>query len=825
MLARAVTHALVGLDARRVEVEAHIQGGGVVVHARRPGRPGVSRRRSTACAAASARRSAASRASGSPSNLAPAGLKRRARGSTSRSRSRSSPLGQLPSTGSPSTLRWASWRSTDACGPSTARSRCGGREPRGLPALLCAAESAAEVELAGIEPVPLDHLAEAVSYLLGETQPRVLRRRTTCAARRRCPTSRTSAARSEPAARSSSPRPAATTCCSPGRRERGRRCSRGACPDPPAAGEREIVEVTRIHSVAGLAARAPARHDAAVPRAAPQLLDGGDRRRRPRPASRRGEPCPSWRPAARRAARVPAPALEALRQPLEDGAVSVARVGGRAVFPARFRLVATMNLSRAAAAAIRRPRARARRSDWRPSATSSRGRCSTASTSSSPCHGHAQEPPRLRRRGVRGPSARVVAARASGRRASRGRPRPRAARPRGRATSLSGRGRAGSRGGPHDRRARRRRRRAARARRRGARLPGPAGADGRVSELALAAFAAGDGRARVVGGPRTRRFARSCEVPRGEYRATLGARGFLPRPLRARSRRLLRAIHDPPPGLFLRAAGDPELLARRGVASSVRGPARRTGAQVARSLGRELAARPRRRERPRARRRRRGAPGSARGGRNDGRRARLRIDRDYPAAHRALARRSPSAGSSSRSTHPASSLRPGGSRPGTGSWRARAATVVVEAREASGALITADLALEEGGRSTPCPARSRRAVEGHERAPPARRDSAHVGRRRARGYRADARPAPEPSRAAAMPPQCSRLRDAAATPDELTRSTGLDAGDVAVALTELELAGPVSGSRREVPRGVALPLSPSSLGVRRLDACREGRRL
>jgi magnesium chelatase family protein len=36
--------------------------------------------------------------------------------------------------------------------------------------------------------------------------------------------------------------------------------------------------------------------------------------------------------------------LESLRQPLEDGFVAVARVGGRAVFPAAFRLVATMNL-------------------------------------------------------------------------------------------------------------------------------------------------------------------------------------------------------------------------------------------------------------------------------------------------------------------------------------------------------------------------------------------------------------------------------------------------------------------------------------------------
>jgi magnesium chelatase family protein len=36
--------------------------------------------------------------------------------------------------------------------------------------------------------------------------------------------------------------------------------------------------------------------------------------------------------------------LESLRQPLEDGTVAVARVGGRALFPARFQLVATMNL-------------------------------------------------------------------------------------------------------------------------------------------------------------------------------------------------------------------------------------------------------------------------------------------------------------------------------------------------------------------------------------------------------------------------------------------------------------------------------------------------
>ena len=36
--------------------------------------------------------------------------------------------------------------------------------------------------------------------------------------------------------------------------------------------------------------------------------------------------------------------LEALRQPLEDGVVAVARVGGHALFPARFQLVGTMNM-------------------------------------------------------------------------------------------------------------------------------------------------------------------------------------------------------------------------------------------------------------------------------------------------------------------------------------------------------------------------------------------------------------------------------------------------------------------------------------------------
>jgi len=40
----------------------------------------------------------------------------------------------------------------------------------------------------------------------------------------------------------------------------------------------------------------------------------------------------------------PRSVLESLRQPIEDGFVSVARVGGHAMFPARFQLVGTMNM-------------------------------------------------------------------------------------------------------------------------------------------------------------------------------------------------------------------------------------------------------------------------------------------------------------------------------------------------------------------------------------------------------------------------------------------------------------------------------------------------
>jgi magnesium chelatase family protein len=107
----------------------------------------------------------------------------------------------------------------------------------------------------------------------------------------------------------------------------------------------EALEVTRIHSVAGLLPRdrplisvAPFRapHHTA---SAPAIVGGGSG---PRP----GEASLAHRGVLflDELAEFPRPTLEALRQPLEDGTISVARAGGKAVFPARFQLVAAMNL-------------------------------------------------------------------------------------------------------------------------------------------------------------------------------------------------------------------------------------------------------------------------------------------------------------------------------------------------------------------------------------------------------------------------------------------------------------------------------------------------
>jgi magnesium chelatase family protein len=113
---------------------------------------------------------------------------------------------------------------------------------------------------------------------------------------------------------------------------------------PPLDSETAL-EVTRIHSVAGLVdgeqplvSRAPFRapHHSASTAA---IVGGG-------PHLRPGEASLAHRGVLLldELAEFQRPVLEALRQPLEDGFVSVSRAAGRVVFPARFMLVATMDL-------------------------------------------------------------------------------------------------------------------------------------------------------------------------------------------------------------------------------------------------------------------------------------------------------------------------------------------------------------------------------------------------------------------------------------------------------------------------------------------------
>ena len=167
-----------------------------------------------------------------------------------------------------------------------------------------------------------------------------------------------------------------------------------------------------------------------------------------------------------------------------------------------------------------------------------------------------------------------------------------------------------------------------------------------MSELTLAVFASETGThlVRPPRGQRWRAFERRFDERAYLERLAAGGHHFL-----ARSSPdfppLLRAIHDPPTGLFLRGEGEPELLARPAVAIVGARASSGYGASVARSLGRELAAA--------------GlvvVSGLARGIDAEAHRGALEadgttvavlgcgIDRDYPAAHAELARRVADAG-------------------------------------------------------------------------------------------------------------------------------------------------------------------------------------
>jgi DNA processing protein len=317
-----------------------------------------------------------------------------------------------------------------------------------------------------------------------------------------------------------------------------------------------------------------------------------------------------------------------------------------------------------------------------------------------------------------------------------------------------------------------------------------------VSELALSVFAAETG-AHLVQEPRERRFERFRRgFDESAYRSALTARGlrFLARSDDAYPR-LLRELHDPPPGLFLRGDGAAELLRSQAVAVVGARACSSYGAQVARLLGRELAAA--------------GlvvVSGLARGVDGEAHRGALEaggptlavlgcgVDRDYPAAHAQLAARICECGLVVSEYAP-------GVEPAPWRFPARnriiaglaAATVVVEARERSGSLITADFALEAGREVFAVPGEITSALSVGTNALLRLGATPLTGAGdvlEALGVEPVTAVSAELGAAAAT--VLAALSVEAAGVDELVRGTGLDAAAIATALAELELAGAVA---------------------------------
>ena len=111
-----------------------------------------------------------------------------------------------------------------------------------------------------------------------------------------------------------------------------------------------------------------------------------------------------------------------------------------------------------------------------------------------------------------------------------------------------------------------------------------------MSDLALAAFAAATD-SHVVREPKEARFKRFARAfDERAYRAELEACGyrFLGRSAELFPR-LVRELHDPPPGLFLRGTADEDVLREPSVAIVGARSCSSYGRQVARQLARELA--------------------------------------------------------------------------------------------------------------------------------------------------------------------------------------------------------------------------------------------